>query len=268
MIRSLSILAAALACAAPLAAQRAVPAMRLLRVADASGGVVLSLDSATIARSADSSFIVHVVHQFPAGGTQRVAADRKVESQEMDCARTRVRWHQTSMYLGDDLVPVSTSPEEPVERLKGWQPVAEDELPLFRSICTYLLGSFAASLPMIVGPENGVSGPELLNRTEVARALSRAYPPALRAARITGTVLVRFRVTPEGRVDLGTIRVIRPALRGLGSAALEVVSRMRFRPARQHGVPVSVWVSLPVTFEPQAEPGVGPPEGRPAFPPP
>ncbi|MFL5385540.1 MAG: energy transducer TonB [Longimicrobiaceae bacterium] len=268
MIRSLSMLVGALACAAPLAAQTAT-GPTLLRVAASSGGVVLSLDSATLARSGESTFWVEAVYQFPADSTLQVAADRQVESQEMDCAQTRIRGRQTTMYLGDSLVPVST---EAAERPTEWQPVAEDELPLFQAICTWLLGSFAASLPVTVEWGSVDGAPELLNRGEVAHALSQAYPRRLRDAGIHGTARVRFQITTEGRVDPATMRVAWASRQEFGVAALQVLQHMRFRPARHHGVPVAVWVMLPFSFATsgRAEPGVGTPGSRtqPTFPPP
>jgi TonB family protein len=240
------VLFAALACAAPLAAQ-AVPAeQRLLRIAASSDGTVLSLDSASLARSGDSTFVVDAVYLLPADSTRQVAADRQVESQEMDCARTRFRGRATTYYLGGTAVPVAGEQRVPPA---AWQPVGEDELPIFQAICGYLLGSFAASLPVTLEAGSVDRAPELSNRAEVSTALAHAYPPALRDARLSGTVRLRFQITVEGRVDPASARVLWASRPEFGEAGLQVLQRMRFRPARHHGAGVAVWATIPMTFE-------------------
>jgi protein TonB len=133
-----------------------------------------------------------------------------------------------------------------------WQPVAEDELPIFQAVCAYLLGSFAAELPVTRDYEelaNLEQQPELANRAEVARALSRTYPRELYRQHVGGTAIVRFQITPEGRADTASARVLRASRREFGLAALDVVRQMRFRPGKNHGVPVAVWVTLPIAFD-------------------
>jgi protein TonB len=92
--------------------------------------------------------------------------------------------------------------------------------------------------------------PELANRSEVVQELSRAYPPELRNAGVTGTVHLRMRVLEDGSVDEPTITIV-AADQGFGESAVQVVRRMRFRPARVEHRPVKVWVSIPVVFQPQ-----------------
>ncbi|MFL5385548.1 MAG: energy transducer TonB [Longimicrobiaceae bacterium] len=232
--------------AAPtLAAQGTAPEPRLLRVAASSGGVVLSLDSAGIARTGDSTFVVDAVYQFPADTAQQVAADRQVETQEMDCGRTRLRDRVTAMYAGADVpVPVSTDAAAPA----GWQPVGDDELPIFQAICAYLLGSFAMALP--VTPENGSADRPavLVNGELVARTLERTYPRELAARGIGGTVLVRLQITAEGDVVPGSVRVVWATRAELAVPALAMAQRMRFRPARKDGRDTAVWMTMPLSF--------------------
>jgi len=94
--------------------------------------------------------------------------------------------------------------------------------------------------------------PELLNRDEVAAALSRNYPPLLRDAGVTGTVTIRMRIGRDGVVDPATIEVVSTTHEAFSDAAVRVAQRLRFRPARYKGEPVPVWVSLPVTFQLQS----------------
>jgi TonB family protein len=252
------VLFAALACAAPLAAQTE---QRLLRIAASSDGTVLSLDSASLARTGDSTFVVDAVYLLPADSTRQVAADRQVESQEMDCARTRFRGRATTYYLGGTPVPVADETRVPPS---AWQPVGDDELPIFQAICGYLLGSFAASLPVTLEAGSVDRPPELVNRAEATMALSHAYPPAMRDARLGGTVRLRFLITAEGRVDPATARVLWASRPEFGAAGLQVLQRMRFRPARHHGAGVAVWATVPMTFAVMDD---GPPEpGRPRLP--
>jgi protein TonB len=91
--------------------------------------------------------------------------------------------------------------------------------------------------------------PELSNRSEVARQMSRNYPPLLRDAGVTGTVTIRMRVNEDGHVDAESISVENSTHEAFGDAAKRVVERMRFRPAKVGGRPVKVWVTLPVTFQ-------------------
>ena len=91
--------------------------------------------------------------------------------------------------------------------------------------------------------------PELSNRSEVARQLSRNYPPLLRDAGVVGTVTIRMRVLENGTVDPASIAVENSTHDAFADAARRVVERMRFRPAKVGGKAVKVWVTLPVTFQ-------------------
>jgi protein TonB len=222
---------------------------RPLRVLSSSSGIVLSVDSLTLERTGDSTFRVNTLYDFPPGDTRAASAGHMEESQEMDCAGTRVRGRYT--VWGDPEHPFSLV-RETSPATENWQSVAEDELPIFQALCTYLLGSFAASLPVANDSAelwDVDEPPELANRADVARALSREYPRELYQQRVGGTVLVRFQITTEGRADTATARVLRASRREFGLAALEVVRAMRFRPARKGGAPVAVWATLPIAFD-------------------
>ncbi|HEX7089394.1 MAG TPA: TonB family protein [Longimicrobiales bacterium] len=89
--------------------------------------------------------------------------------------------------------------------------------------------------------------PELKNREEVARALSRYYPPLLRDAGIGGTVLVWFLIDEEGKVRKYQVKES-SGHEALDEAALKVADIMRFSPALNRDRKVTVWVALPITF--------------------
>jgi TonB family protein len=90
--------------------------------------------------------------------------------------------------------------------------------------------------------------PALLNREHVARGLSSSYPPLLRDAGVTGTVTLAFRIDTLGVPDNASIWVESTTHEAFTTAAITVVTRMRFRPATKDGRPVPVRVTLPVTF--------------------
>ena len=91
--------------------------------------------------------------------------------------------------------------------------------------------------------------PDLLNEEEVQQALGEEYPPMLREAGIGGTVQVHFFIDAEGQVQ----RVMVAQTSGheaLDSAALRVARIWRFSPARNLDERVSVWIAIPLTFQP------------------
>jgi protein TonB len=71
------------------------------------------------------------------------------------------------------------------------------------------------------------------------------YPKAARDAGIQGTVMVMAQVLADGSV--GEARVVK-SIPGLDEAAVLAVKQYRFRPARQQGKPVAMWVGVPVKF--------------------
>jgi protein TonB len=90
--------------------------------------------------------------------------------------------------------------------------------------------------------------PELVNRSEVARALEREYPRALQNRGIEGSVVVWFWIDEEGKVRKYEIRQS-SGHAALDEAAVRVIPIMKFRPARRHGEPIRVIVALPIRFE-------------------
>jgi len=240
-----SVILAALACAAPLAAQDAPHPRRLLQVVASPVGIVLSLDSALIARTGDSTFVLDAVYRFPRGTDPRVP-DRREEAQEVNCARVQIRGRRTAFFFGDAEEPAAIESGAPP---RIWLPVDDGELPLFRAICGFLLDGFAARLPTTVE-----EGPELANPQVAARALSRAYPPLLRDAGQGGTVVLRFRVVADGTVDTATVQAISATHPGFAEAARRVALAMRFHPAHLNGVAVPTWVTIPVRFLTQSGP--------------
>lgn len=89
--------------------------------------------------------------------------------------------------------------------------------------------------------------PEILNKTEIVRAMQRNYPPELRDRGIGGTVRLRVFVDEHGIVrDSQISRSSGNAL--LDAAALKVIAVYRFSPALNHGEPVAAWIFYSITF--------------------
>ncbi|HEY3216681.1 MAG TPA: energy transducer TonB [Candidatus Eisenbacteria bacterium] len=79
---------------------------------------------------------------------------------------------------------------------------------------------------------------------EVVTKVMPAYPEEAMAG-IEGTVQVQALVLEDGTV--GDCRIV-SSVPGLDEAAVAAVRRWRFKPAMAKGVPVAVWVAVPVRF--------------------
>jgi len=73
------------------------------------------------------------------------------------------------------------------------------------------------------------------------------YPESARKDKISGRVIIRFIVTPEGKAEgLAILKGVHPVL---DAEAIRVVSRITgFEPGMQGGKPVYVWYMVPITF--------------------
>ena len=221
----------------------------------------MSIDSASIPRTGDSTFTLRTAIRFPQMVTlptgERV--DREVDAEELDCRAGRVlaRAIESELYAGETKVKTTTQP-------RTWAAVTPGRRAVFDASCAWLLGGFAARLRKSYDARLVEEQPELINRAAVSGALSREYPRALRAIGQTGTVRLRFRVMEDGTVDRPTVAVERYTHPDFSEAAVRVVYRMRFRAARVGGKPVPVWVTIPVNFQLDNGPGTN---SNPPFPP-
>jgi TonB family protein len=229
--------------AAPLAAQVMSPRAAWRTLLTGEDGTVVSIDSATVDRTGDSTFTVRTAVRFP----RRVAlasgdsVDREVDTEELDCAGARSRPLISEVYAGEALVRMSALS-------KAWTPVGPGRRAVFDASCAFLLGGFGARLQRTYEESMVDEQPVLVNREAVSAALGREYPRDLRAMGLTGRVLLRFRVLQDGRADRPSVRVEEVTHPDFADAAVRVVYAMRFRPARLNGRAVAVWVTLPVVF--------------------
>ena len=89
--------------------------------------------------------------------------------------------------------------------------------------------------------------PDIKNRSEVARAMEREYPPLLRDAGIGGTVTVWFFINEQGVVQQTRVNES-SGHKALDDAAIKVADVIQFTPALNRDKQVPVWISLPITF--------------------
>ncbi len=84
--------------------------------------------------------------------------------------------------------------------------------------------------------------PTLLKRVEPD------YPQSAKRLRLTGKVIVRFLVDPQGRVRKASIIEAHPE--GMfESCVLEAVARWVFKPGYHKGEPVATWIVVPIKFK-------------------
>jgi protein TonB len=79
-----------------------------------------------------------------------------------------------------------------------------------------------------------------------------AYPDALRAAGIAGSVMMEFVVDTAGRVESGSPRVLTTDHEAFSASVRAVLSRLRFLPAEAQGRKVRQLVRLPFRFDLQS----------------
>lgn len=125
--------------------------------------------------------------------------------------------------------------------------------PSRRGIHTYVR-VIAGPHAVVDRPKMLVSQPELVNRNQVSRLLGRAADRHAAGLRLfprgTYFTMVHFPVRTDGTPVVEEATLMQPSGNpGLDQEALDVVGEMRFRPATVGGIPVRVWVTVPVTFQ-------------------
>jgi TonB family protein len=90
--------------------------------------------------------------------------------------------------------------------------------------------------------------PDIRNRGEVARFLSRSYRRILRGREMTGVAVLHFWIDESGDPQRATL-VMSSGNVELDTLALSLPSVIRFRPARRGKVPVPVIAMVPIRFE-------------------
>jgi TonB family protein len=91
--------------------------------------------------------------------------------------------------------------------------------------------------------------PQLSNRDEVERQLSRRFPARLQSAGVSGSVNLQLVVDERGRVDKGSIAVLSATNPDFADPSIEVARRMRFSPGMKNGRPVKTRVQVPINWQ-------------------
>ncbi|HKP75981.1 MAG TPA: TonB family protein [Longimicrobiaceae bacterium] len=91
--------------------------------------------------------------------------------------------------------------------------------------------------------------PQLASPREAQRLLERNYPPILRDAGVSGHTTVVLVIDKEGKVEPGSVEVRESTHDAFRDAAVRAAERFRFRPARVHGQPVAVVISIPIDWQ-------------------
>ena len=84
--------------------------------------------------------------------------------------------------------------------------------------------------------------------TPKAGTVTPRYPDPLRQAGVEGEVLVQFVVRPNGRADVGTLKILTQSHELFGNAVRAALPQMEFNPALVGGRAVSQLVQSPFTF--------------------
>lgn len=127
-------------------------------------------------------------------------------------------------------------------------------IPDLRSGSGAASGRTAAPQPRVPAPgQAGVDRPyfdfEVENPATMAVGTSGpSYPPALRATKREGSVLVQFVVNIDGTAEMSTLRVLKSDDDGFSDAVRAALATMRFTPARISGRPVRQLVQQPFQF--------------------
>jgi len=126
---------------------------------------------------------------------------------------------------------------EPIQAAATAQPVSA---PVAKSVATSAKTEPTAPIGPVEGTFGASDGPSFLS------AVRPVYPRMARKLGKEGTVLLRIGLDERGA--LTSAEVVEKAGYGLDEAALNAVKASRFRPARQHGIPVGCKALLPITF--------------------
>jgi len=95
----------------------------------------------------------------------------------------------------------------------------------------------------LVAAGPGVTLPKLLH------PLEPRYPLLATRLKLEGRVLIRALVDENGRVTRAEVVEGDPSKLGFDQAALEAAQKALYQPATKGGVPVKIWVELPVSFK-------------------
>ena len=169
--------------------------------------------------------------------------DRIETISEYDCAGGRYRDQTVRLNLGERLMRQVPLPFDWAEPDSSFREV-------FDRTCSFLviLGERLPPRREAYSLRFVEETPELINRNEIGSSIARAYPPGRRNAGEPGYAEIGIKILPDGSIDRASAYVREASAPEFGQAAMSVVSRMRFRPAKIGGRAVATWVTLPMSF--------------------
>ena len=90
---------------------------------------------------------------------------------------------------------------------------------------------------------------ELTNRRDLARLMTRLYPSALQDMGVGGRVVVQFVVGTNGRIDMGTVKILSASDDQFAEPTRQALREFRFRPARVDDRNVRMLTQMPIVWE-------------------
>jgi eukaryotic-like serine/threonine-protein kinase len=188
---------------------------------------------------------------------QRAREDerRRQEEQRREEARRREEERLRAREAGQAAQTAQAPPPAAQPQVAAPPAATPPPAPSVAAPTTTVAAREAPSQPVAAADPNRIhaasevdEAPSLINRADVQRASSRAYPLTLSGSGVGGRMVVTFVVLENGRVDPASISVVQSPHAALSAAAGQVLAAARFRPARAGGRPVRTAVSMPIDW--------------------
>jgi serine/threonine-protein kinase len=108
----------------------------------------------------------------------------------------------------------------------------------------------APAAPSTTRPGDIVEAGPRVTPPVLVRAAEPDYPALAKRMRRPARVVIRALVDENGKVVSAQVAEGDPSRLGFDEAALQAAYKMVYKPATKDGVPVKMWIELPVTFRP------------------
>lgn len=140
--------------------------------------------------------------------------------------------------------PVPLLPNQPVSSSPRWDP---------REFARPGAGDISGPPDLGAGTLEGTFLPgevDVLPKIAPGSRCSGEFPAALKAAGLSGNVVLQFVIGTEGTVDRSAVRIVRSSSPALDQAAISGLTRpdCRYLPAESRGRPVAVLVQQSIRF--------------------
>ena len=105
-----------------------------------------------------------------------------------------------------------------------------------------------AASAQVYAPNELSEMPKIANMSQAQKVIEGSYPDALRRSKVAGKVQIQFVVTEDGSVDPASVSVVSATVDELGSAAMDAVKRIKFKPGKKDGAAVKARVVIPIAY--------------------